>query len=131
MWFMQIPVFVLMMLCILPILCGWVSGYYRHKQFGVVDNKYPRLQNANLEKAGARAVAAQMNAWEALALYSAALLAVTISGVPVEQYAQLTLVLLVCRILHALFYLVNQDILRSITFVGAYGICIYMFIIAL
>ena len=85
---MQYPVLVLMVLCILPIVCGWVSGYYRHKQFGAVDNKHPRQQNAQLRDAGARAVAAQMNAWEALAVYSAALLAVTIAQVPVEQYAE-------------------------------------------
>lgn len=128
---MHIPVLVLMILCILPILCGWISGYYRHKQFGVVDNKYPREQNAKLQGCGARAVAAQMNAWEALAVYSAALLALNIAEIPVEQYANLVLVFLACRILHGVFYLINQDILRSLVFLAGYGICIYMFVLAL
>lgn len=128
---MQYPVLVLMILCILPMLCGWVSGYYRHKQLGVVDNKHPRQQNAQLTGAGARAVAAQMNAWEALAVYAAALLAVNISAVPVEQYATLTLVFLGLRVLHAICYVANQDILRSLVFLGGYGICLFMFVLAL
>ena len=128
---MNIPVFVLMMLCILPITCAWVSGYFRHQQLGVVDNKNPRVQNAQLTGAGARAVAAQLNAWEALAVYSAALLALTISQVPSESYTTLTLVLLGCRVAHALCYIINQDILRSFAFLGSYGISIYLLVLAL
>jgi uncharacterized MAPEG superfamily protein len=128
---MNIPVFVLMMLCILPINCAWVSGYFRHKQLGTVDNKNPRAQNLQLTGAGARAVAAQLNAWEALAVYAAALLALTISQVPVEAYATLALVVLALRVVHAVSYIANQDIVRSLTFLGSYGICIYFFVLAL
>lgn len=128
---MHLPILVLFLLCVLPILCGWISGYFRYKQLGVVDNKYPRIQNAQLTGAGARAVAAQLNAWEALAVYAAALLAVNIANVPVAQYASLTLVLLALRLLHALFYIINLDVLRSLVFMGAYGICVYMFVLAL
>lgn len=128
---MNIPVFVLMMLCILPINCAWVSGYFRQKQLGAIDNKNPRAQNTQLTGAGARAVAAQLNAWEALAVYSAALLALTIAQVPAATYATLTLVLLGCRIAHAVCYITNQDIVRSLAFLGSYGICIYLFVLAL
>lgn len=128
---MHTPILVLMILCVMPVLCAWVSGYYRHQQLGVVDNKHPREQNAKLTGCGARAVAAQMNAWEALAVYSAALLAVNIAAVPIEQYANLVLVFLACRILHSVFYIINQDILRSLVFMAGYGICIYMFVLAL
>lgn len=128
---MNIPVFVLMMLCILPINCAWVSGYFRQKQLGTIDNKNPRAQNTQLTGAGARAVAAQLNAWEALAVYAAALLALTVAQVPVASYATLTLVLLGCRIAHAVCYIANQDILRSFAFLGGYGICIYFFVLAL
>ena len=128
---MNIPVFVLMMLCILPINCAWVSGYFRQKQLGTIDNKNPRAQNTQLTGAGARAVAAQLNAWEALAVYAAALLALTIAQVPVASYAMLTLVLLGCRIAHAVCYIANQDIVRSLAFLGGYGLCIYFFVLAL
>ena len=128
---MNIPVFVLMMLCILPITCAWVSGYFRHQQLGTVDNKNPRIQNAQLTGSGARAVAAQLNAWEGLAVYAAALLALTISQVPVASYATLTLVVLGSRVMHAVCYIANQDILRSLAFFGSYGTCIYLFVMAL
>lgn len=128
---MNFPVFTLLMLCVLPLVWSWVSGYYRHQQLGAIDNKYPREQNSKLTGAGARAVAAQQNAWEALAVYGAALLAVTIAQVQVESYATLTLVVLACRVLHGLFYVINQDILRSLVFLPSYGICIYMLILAL
>lgn len=128
---MNMPILVLMIMCILPILWSWVSGYHRSKQEGGVDNKHPRQQNQTLTDAGARAVAAQANAWEALMVYAAALLAVTIGGVPAADYATLVLVFLLLRIAHGIFYIINQDILRSLAFVGGYGICIYLFILAL
>lgn len=128
---MNMPVFVLMMMSILPISCAWVSGYFRHKQLGTVDNKNPRAQNAQLTGAGARAVAAQLNAWEALAVFAAALLALTIAQVPVASYSTLALVLLALRVVHAVTYIANQDILRSLAFLGGYGICLYFFILAL
>ena len=128
---MTIPITVLMIACILPILCGWISGYFRHKQLGMVDNKHPRAQNTLLTGAGARADAAQKNAWEALVVYIAALLAVTMMNVPVEQYATISLVFLALRVFHAIFYVTNMDVLRSLAFVGAYGVCMYMFYLAL
>jgi uncharacterized MAPEG superfamily protein len=128
---MTTPILVLLVLCVLPIVFSSFSGYCRFKQFGDVDNKNPRLQNTQLTGAGQRAVAAQQNAWEALILYSAALLAVTIAQVPVEKYAMLALVLMVARIAHGVFYIANLDILRSLSFIASYGIGIYMLILAL
>ncbi len=51
--------------------------------------------------------------------------------VPVASYATLTLVLLACRVAHGVCYIANQDILRSLAFLGSFGICIYMFVLAL
>ena len=64
---MSIILIALFVGALLPIALSWVGGYYRMQQFGSVDNKHPRVQSAGLEGAGARAVAAQSNAWEALA----------------------------------------------------------------
>ena len=128
---MQTPILVLMILSILPISCAWVSGYFRHQQLGSVDNKHPRQQNAQLTGAGARAVAAQMNAWEALAVYAAALLALSLAQVPVEHYATLTLGVLAARVVHAVAYIANQDLVRSLAFLVGYGLCIYFFVLAL
>jgi len=129
--FMNIAILVLLVCCVLPILCSWISGYYRHKQLGVVDNKIPRLQNAQLTGVGARAVAAQHNAWEALAVYSAALLALNMAAVPVEKYTQLCLIFMIMRIMHAIFYMLNWDALRSIAYLVGYGICMYFLVLSL
>lgn len=129
--FMKLPVITLFALSILPMLWSWVSGYFRYVQLGEVDNRNPRQQNLSLTGAGQRAIAAQANAWEALAVYAAALLAVSITGVAVEQYASLTMYLLLLRIAHGAFYIANLDILRSLSFVAGYGICVYMMVLAL
>ena len=128
---MNFPIITLLVLCVLPIVWSWTSGYFRHKQFGSVDNKHPREQNAKLTGAGARAVAAQQNAWEALAVYAAALLAVNVANVPVESYATLTGIIILCRIAHGVLYVANIDALRSLVFLPSYGICIYMLVLAL
>ncbi|NND39773.1 MAG: MAPEG family protein, partial [Pseudomonadales bacterium] len=79
-----------------------------------------------LTGAGARIVAAQSNAWEALALYSATLLVVLLSDVPLESVAVPALIFGLSRILHPVMYIANQATLRSIVFVVGFGSCIYM-----
>ncbi|MEZ5571309.1 MAG: MAPEG family protein [Halioglobus sp.] len=121
----------LLVLCILPITCAWIAGYHRQKQFGNVDNKEPRTQSLKLTGAGARAVAAQSNCWEALAVFSAAILAVFISGIDLQSIATLTLVFVLLRIVYIALYLADQDKLRSLSFLGGFGICMYLFYLAL
>lgn len=121
----------LLALCFLPIICSWVGGYHRQKQLGSVDNKEPRAQAAQLTGAGARAVAAQSNCWEALAVFSAAILAVYISGIALQEIANLALIFTALRIVYIPLYIGNIDKLRSLAFLGGFGICIYMFYLAL
>ena len=128
---MSLPILTLIAVCVLPVVWSWVSGYHRRAQLGVIDNKHPRQQNAQLKGAGARAVAAQKNAWEAAIVYIAAFVAVKASSVPADDYATLALVFLALRVLHGVFYIMNQDILRSLVFTAGYGVCIYMMILAL
>jgi len=121
----------LLVLCILPLACAWTAGYHRHRQFGRVDNKEPRVQAALLTGAGARAVAAQGNSWEALALFSAALLAVLAAGIPLSEIATLALVYTALRVVYVPLYLGNLDSLRSLVFIAGFGICMYLFYLAL
>lgn len=121
----------LLVLTILPLACSWISGYYRQRQFGKIDNKEPRIQAGRLTGPGARAVAAQANSWEALGVFSAAVLAILISGVGMERIATLALVFTALRTLYIPLYLGNLDALRSLVFIGGYGICVYLFYIAL
>lgn len=128
---MNNAIVVLMIMVIIPMVCSFIGGYYRHQQFGDVDNKNPRKQSSALADAGARIYAAQLNAWEALIIYTSAILALTVSNVSVSAYASWVWVFLVCRIIHLLSYWLNQDIIRSLAFMAGYGICIYFFILAL
>lgn len=121
----------LLILCILPLTCAWIAGYHRQKQFGTVDNKEPRIQSLKLTGAGARAVAAQGNTWEALAVFSAAILAVFISGIDLQGIATLVMVFVALRVAYIPVYLANLDKLRSLIFLAGFGICMYLFYLAL
>jgi len=121
----------LLVLCILPLLCSWIAGYHRQKQLGSIDNKEPRTQSLKLTGAGARAVAAQSNCWEALAVFGAAVLALVISGVDLQSVSTLAWVFVALRIVYIGLYIGNQDKLRSLIFLVGYGICMYLFYLAL
>jgi uncharacterized MAPEG superfamily protein len=121
----------LMIMCILPLACAWIAGYHRQKQLGSVDNKEPRIQSQQLTGAGARAVAAQGNTWEALAVFSAAILAVFISGIDLASISTQVMVFVALRIAYIPVYIGNWDKLRSLIFLVGYGICLYLIYLAL
>lgn len=112
---------------LLPIVLSWVGGYFRVQQFGSIDNKHPRAQAAGLEGPGARAMAAQKNAWEALAIFTAAVVVHTARGGSSETVSILALVWLAARVLHAVFYLADLDALRSLVFLVATGCAVGVF----
>lgn len=121
----------LLVMCILPLVCAWIGGYFRHRQLGHVDNKEPRIQAQQLTGAGARAIAAQANTWEALAVYSAAILAVYIAGVDLDTLATPVMVFVALRIAYIAAYIGNKDTPRSLIFLAGYAICMYFFYLAL
>ena len=121
----------LLILCILPLTCAWIAGYHRQKQLGSVDNKEPRIQSLKLTGAGARAVAAQANSWEALAIFSATILAVFISGIDMHGITKLVMAFVAVRVIYMPLYIGNQDKLRSLVFIAGFGICVYLFYLAL
>jgi len=96
-----------------------------------VDNKEPRTQANQLTGAGARACAAQANSWEALAIFSAAVLALIIAGVDLASISTLALIYTGLRIAYSPLYIGNVDKLRSLVFLGGFGICMYLFYLAL
>jgi uncharacterized MAPEG superfamily protein len=121
----------LLILSILPLTCAWTAGYFRQKQLGSVDNKEPRIQSQKLTGAGARAVAAQANSWEALAVFSTAILAVFISGLDLQNIATWAVAFVALRIVYIPLYIGNLDKLRSLSYIVGLGICIYFFYLAL
>ena len=124
---MKTALIVLLCLCLLPYAMACVSGYFRQRQLGKVDNQNPREQYSKLQGVGARAVAAQQNSWEALGVYTATLVAVIGSGVTVEHLADAAIVILIARVLHGIFYLTNLDKLRTLSFFVTIAACIYLF----
>ena len=128
---MTTPLWCLVFVTFLPIVYAWIAGYFKNKEFGSVDNKNPRQQGAQLEGPGARAVAAQANAWEALAIFTPAVLVAHVVGVgsgSAAAYAALLFVL--ARVLHGAFYLIDKDVLRSLSWLVGMGCCIYLFYLA-
>ncbi len=128
---MNVVITSLLILVILPVSCAWIAGYYRQKQLGSVDNKEPRAQSQQLTGSGARAVAAQSNSWEALAVFSAALLAVFIGGIELDSIRMPVIIFTALRIAYIPAYIADLDKLRSLIFIGGYGICIYLIYLAL
>ena len=128
---MTTPLWCLVFVTFLPIVYAWVAGYYKNKAFGSVDNNNPRVQGALLEGAGARAVAAQSNAWEALAMFTPAVLVAHVSGAGSgSAAAYAALVFVVARLLHGVFYVADKAALRSLSFIVGLACCGYLFYLA-
>ena len=83
---------------------GNLSGY---------DNKLPREQQKKLTGFGARCLAAHENSFEALIIFSAALLLTIATGHTDVFSVTLSIVFIVCRIAYLVFYWINWDKLRS------------------
>ena len=127
---MTTPLWCLVVLMVMPYVLAVAGGIARSKLPEGIDNNHPRLQYARLEGAGARIWSAQQNAWEALVLFIAAAGVAKFAGVSAEDMACACLVYAGARVLHAVFYIANWAILRSLVqFVGL-GACIYLFRLA-
>ena len=118
-----------MIVALLPYVLAGVGGYFRRTNLGTVDNDNPRGQAALLEGAGARAYAAQANAWEALALFLVGLALVHFTG-KADQAGTASVIFVIARILHAVFYIRGVAMLRSLSFCGALGAWIWLVVIA-
>ena len=114
----------------IPLFLAIGSIKYRAAQFGQPDIQHPRDQAAKLTGAGQRIIAAQHNAWEALALFVTALVICTLSGVQVEQLSSPALLFIGARIAHAVFYIAGRGELRFVAFFASVVSLIWMLTIA-
>ena len=121
----------LLVVTILPILLSFVGAYYRQQQLGEMDNNHPRAQIPALSGAGSRAYAAQQNAWEALAVFTAAVVSAWISQADPQLATNLALGFVACRIAHAGFYLADLATLRSLAFMGGMFCAVWLFVTGL
>ena len=123
---MLAPLLVLVIIAFIPTLLAWGGGYLRNKELGHFDNNNPRQQAAELTGTGARVVAAQSNAWEALALYSASIFAVFAMGVDWSDITLASLVFLAARLMHSVFYICNKATSRSLSYSVGFFSCVYI-----
>jgi uncharacterized MAPEG superfamily protein len=127
---MTIPFWCLLVAILMPYVLAGVGGYFRQKQFGGIDNKYPRLQKAQLEGAGARAAGAEQNAFETLPVFATAVLVSHLAGADPARAALFSEIFVATRVLHAIFYLANIDALRSLSFLLGFACCVALFVIS-
>jgi len=106
------------------------GGYFRVKQFGTYDNRNPRAQSAALQGIGARALAAQQNSWEALAVFTPSVLVAHLAGADPEQSSTAAVVFILARVCYSAAYLADLSSVRSLTFLVGLGSCIYFFVLA-
>ncbi len=115
---MPVPLWCLFAACLLPYVWSTFGLVARHRQLGV-DNKIPRQQLAQLEGWGARANAAQQNAWEALATFAPAVLCAHVTQADATWSMRLAIAWVAFRLLHGVVYLADVDIARTGAFFGA------------
>ena len=130
---MTTPLWCLVIAAFLPYVLAFTGTYFKKQQLGSVDNKNPRAQAAQLQGVGARAVAAQANAWEALAVFTAAVAVLHLANPEAARgssAANASLLFVAARIAHPIFYLADIDMARSLAFMVGIGAAIWLIVLA-
>lgn len=91
-------------------------------------NLIPRLVSDEFTGFRQRSYWAHLNALEAIAPFSAAIIIAHMSSVPQATIDTLALTFIVFRVVHALFYIANKGVLRTLSFVGGMTCIILLFI---
>jgi uncharacterized MAPEG superfamily protein len=124
------PFWCLLIAIFLPYALAGTSVYFKQKQFGTVDNNNPRVQAAALQGAGARAYAAQQNAWEALPVFAVSVVVAHLAGADAGSSATASVVWVAARILHGFFYVSDLATPRSLSFTVGMGCNLWLFWLA-
>ena len=127
---MTTPFWCLFATALLPYFIAPLGGYFRTQQFGTLDNKNPRKQQAEATGIAARAGAAQANAWEALPVFASAVFVAHLANADAGTAAILSIVFVSARILHAVFYISDIDKMRSLAFLVGFACCVGLFVSA-
>ncbi|NKC00518.1 MAG: hypothetical protein GKR90_18790 [Pseudomonadales bacterium] len=127
---MTVPLWCLIGGLILPYIWAGVSVPFRSKELGTIDLVQPRLQALSLTGGGAGAWGAQMNQWEAITVFMAANLVAFMQGVdPTGAWATASLVWLVARIAHGVFYVMEKAPLRVASFVASLAMSVWILVL--
>lgn len=113
---MTIPLWTLLFATLAPYVLFGMAAPHRIKQFGHLDVNTPRSQQAKAEGLAARLIAAQNNAFEALAVYAPAVIVAHVVGADAGHSTILALVWVGARVLHGVFYATDKAPLRTLAF---------------
>ncbi len=127
---MTIPFWCILIASLLPYVWSGVAVKARADQFGEVDNRLPRAQQAQLEGWGARALGAASNGFETFPAFAAAVIVAHIAGADPGWSAIWSVVYVAARILHGIFYAIDVDKLRSSAFGLGQACAIALFVLA-
>jgi len=128
---MTTPFWCLLFVSVLPVVIAGIGAKLRIDQLGSLDNHHPRVQAGELRGTAARAYAAQQNAWEALAVFTAAVMVAHLARADSEASAMAALVFVVARVLHAVAYIADQPPVRSTAFLVGMLCCLTLFGLAI
>ena len=127
---MTTPLWCLLIASFIPFVLAGIGGYLRVQQLGELDANHPRVQAYELRDVAARAYAAQQNAWEALGLFTAAVVTAHLAGADAGSSATAASLFIVARVLHAGAYIADLAPARTVVFIVALGSCIALFYLA-
>jgi uncharacterized MAPEG superfamily protein len=124
---MTTPLWCLVLVALAPIALAIFGVRLRTQQLGEIDNHHPRVQATELRGVAARAYGAQQNAWEALALFSAAVFTAHLAGASPGASAAAAMVFVAARVLHAIFYIRDLPAPRGMAFATGLLCCLTLF----
>lgn len=119
---MTFPFWCVLAAALLPYLVKVVVGKAMSQQGGY-DNRHPRDQQAKLTGWGRRAVAAQLNSFEAFPIFAACVFIAHFRTADLEKTSWLAGAFIALRIIYVGLYLGNQSTLRSIVWFGGLFCC--------
>jgi len=128
---MSLPLWCLLVTSLLPFWLAFWGSAVRRREFGRLDNHHPRQQYARMKGRGARLWAAQQNAWEALALFTAGVVACEVSGGGGWLAGTASVVFVLARIAHGICYAHDLPTLRSSIFVVSFLAVLCLFATAM
>ncbi|MGF6771204.1 putative MAPEG superfamily protein [Paraburkholderia sp. GAS199] len=122
---MTVPHLCLLIVALLPFTWTVLAKASRH-----YDNGTPRAYLAGLDGWRGRAQAAHQNAWEALAMFTAAIVVAGQAGGASQWINWLAITFVVTRVLHGVLYVANLASLRSLVWFVGVACVVSMFFVS-
>lgn len=120
---MTIAYVCLVVMMFIPLVC---AGYAKFSVKGY-DNRSPREFLKRVEGAAKRADYAQMNTFENFPYFAAAVIVAHQLQAPQAVVDTLAMGFVFARVLYAVFYIVDQHLLRSLCYVAGFVLTILLF----